>query len=254
MNIALVCIAKNEDLYIHEWIKYHTKLGFNKIFVYENNWRYTLQEAFDYSNVEFIPFDGEVMQLNAYNSFIKDHGNEFDWAAFIDVDEFFVINGSRKLEEILESFSLIPQIGVNWRLMGSNGLHRHSCPTESVLKRFTRGDKSLNRHVKQFVNLSWMKSHRFPFPTFINPHCTNCGSFDLEGRLFFGPFQLNDLDKQQELELYHYAVKTPEELHQKVMRGRADTTVTRVDEEEEYFKEHDKNDIELLAAKNFWLS
>ena len=34
MKIALVCLAKNEDFYIDEWIKYHTKLGFDHIYIY----------------------------------------------------------------------------------------------------------------------------------------------------------------------------------------------------------------------------
>ena len=38
MKIALVCIAKNEDNYIHEWINYHLKLEFDSIFIYENDW------------------------------------------------------------------------------------------------------------------------------------------------------------------------------------------------------------------------
>ncbi len=40
MKTALVCIAKNEDYYIDEWIKYHLKLGFSDIHVYQNDWRY----------------------------------------------------------------------------------------------------------------------------------------------------------------------------------------------------------------------
>lgn len=31
---ALVCIAKDEDDYIQEWIAYHKKLGFDDIYVY----------------------------------------------------------------------------------------------------------------------------------------------------------------------------------------------------------------------------
>lgn len=34
MKTAIVCIAKNEDNYINEWIKYHTKLGFDYVCVY----------------------------------------------------------------------------------------------------------------------------------------------------------------------------------------------------------------------------
>lgn len=255
MKIAAVAIAKNEDSYLYEWLQYHLKLGFDEVFVYENNWRYVFKDAFEDDPVHFIPFDGDVMQLKAYNTFIKEHGNDFDWAAFIDVDEFIVNNTSSSLKDVLERLQQFPQIGINWRLMGSNGLHSYDTFTSSVVKRFTRGDKHLNKHVKQIVNLSWFKKNLKPFPVFINPHCTNGASFGVEAQnQFFGPFQTSRLETSHALELYHYAVKTPEELHEKVMRGRADTIISRVNEEQEYFQEHDKNDIECLEAKNFWLS
>ena len=37
MNIALCAIAKNENLYIQEWVKYYKDLGISKIFLYDNN-------------------------------------------------------------------------------------------------------------------------------------------------------------------------------------------------------------------------
>jgi hypothetical protein len=39
MKVAIVCIAKNEDLYLEEWVNYHLKLGFDRIYIYMNNWR-----------------------------------------------------------------------------------------------------------------------------------------------------------------------------------------------------------------------
>ena len=39
MRTALVCIAKWEDT-IEEWCNYHLKLGFDKIFIYQNDWVY----------------------------------------------------------------------------------------------------------------------------------------------------------------------------------------------------------------------
>jgi hypothetical protein len=36
-KIALVCIAKDEDLYLQDWIDYHLKLGFDDIHIYQNN-------------------------------------------------------------------------------------------------------------------------------------------------------------------------------------------------------------------------
>ena len=57
MNVALVCIAKNEDNYIEEWVNYHLKLGFDKIFIYQNDWRTSLENE----RVEKIEFDGDRM-------------------------------------------------------------------------------------------------------------------------------------------------------------------------------------------------
>jgi len=37
-KIALVTMAKDEDFYLQEWIDYHLKLGFDDIFIYQNNW------------------------------------------------------------------------------------------------------------------------------------------------------------------------------------------------------------------------
>ena len=38
MNVALVCVAKNEDNYIQEWIDYNKKLGFDDIIIYQNDY------------------------------------------------------------------------------------------------------------------------------------------------------------------------------------------------------------------------
>lgn len=38
-KVALAAIAKDEDNYIEEWIRYNLKLGFDKIIIYQNNWR-----------------------------------------------------------------------------------------------------------------------------------------------------------------------------------------------------------------------
>ena len=60
MKTALVCIAKNER-YATEWVAYYRKIGFDKIFMYQNNWRY----AMEWDHFEKIPFDGDFMQKPA---------------------------------------------------------------------------------------------------------------------------------------------------------------------------------------------
>ena len=78
MKIALTCIAKDEDFYIQEWIDYNLKLGFDQIFIYENNWTCNV----NHPNVTKIPFPGPSKQLQAYNHFLNTYGNQFDYVAF----------------------------------------------------------------------------------------------------------------------------------------------------------------------------
>ena len=56
----------------------------------------------------------------------------------------------------------------------------------------------------------------------------------------------------QPLELNHYVVKTWDECLAKCARGRADVACKR--NAEEFFREHDKNDIENTIAKDFYLN
>ena len=67
-NVALVCIAKNEDNYIQEWVEYHKKLGFDTIFIYQNDWVCNLED----NSIVKIELNGECKQTVAYNNFIKE--------------------------------------------------------------------------------------------------------------------------------------------------------------------------------------
>ena len=37
MKTALCAIAKNENLYIREWVEHYKNIGVSKIFLYDNN-------------------------------------------------------------------------------------------------------------------------------------------------------------------------------------------------------------------------
>ena len=101
MDVALVCIAKNEDPYIEEWVNYNLKLGFDKVFIYENNWRCKLNN----DNIVKIPFDGNTKQIDAYNDFIQKYSNRYQWAAFFDVDEFLVLKQDKNIKDYEIIFS-----------------------------------------------------------------------------------------------------------------------------------------------------
>lgn len=182
MKVGICAIAKDENFYIDEWIRYNLKLGVDQIYVFANNWRYSgpFTENF---HVHWYVQDGEVQQLKAYNRFLHDLNlsiYEHDWCAFIDVDEFICVRDkSKSFKEILEEFKAYPSLAINWRLFGSSGLKYDG--RRDVVTRFTKCGRDLNRHIKQFVNLKMIRDNRMLAQAFfVNPHFGNWAGVNLE--------------------------------------------------------------------------
>ena len=253
MNLGICCIAKNEDKYIEEFIAYHLKLGFDHIYVFQNNWRHKPGVFDEYYNVSWYVQDGEQQQLNAYNRFMTDPclgAAYLDWVAFIDVDEFLCVRTGEPVREVLRRYANAPALSVNWRLFGSSGL-KYDGKENSVLKRFTKCQATLNRHVKQLVNLKFMRDNgMYGKALMTNPHHGNFASVNQECRLVRGPFNQDNLQAEHPLEINHFAVKTWDECLEKCARGRADYSVKR--NAEEFFKEHDLNEVENTVARDFF--
>ena len=254
MRIGICAIAKDENFYIDEFIRYHLKLGVDQICIFQNNWRYSgpFTENF---HVHWYAQDGEVQQLNAYNRFLHNANlsiQELDWCAFIDIDEYICVRDvSRSFQDILEEFQAYPSLAINWRLFGSSRLSWDS--SHDVVTRFTKCEAVLNKHIKQVVNLKMMRENGMLSKAhFTNPHYGNWATVNLQKNAVIGPFNTQCLDQVQPLELNHYVVKTWDECLAKCSRGRADASCKR--NAEEFFREHDKNDIENTTAKDFYLN
>ncbi len=212
LKVALVCIAKDEDRYIDEWVRWHTAIGFDKAFVYANDWRI----GREIENVVEIPFDGQVKQMEAYTDWLANRSNGFDWAAFFDVDEFLNTH-DKHVGWILSDLSTYPAVGVNWRMFGDSGLTEDD-GSNGVLSRFTKCETRLHRLVKSIVNLRiYPKPIRFS----CNPHIPDSGVLNLDGK-FVGNAEADPVENPC-MELNHYFCKTwPEFMNTKMKRGRAD--------------------------------
>lgn len=131
-----------------------------------------------------------------------------DWCAFLDGDEFIKVRSDRSLEEILSDFKDYPQLSLNWRLYGSSGIEEVKDNDFSVLTRFTKCEKVLNRHVKQMLNIEWFRARDARLPRFILPHNTESASKGLMGEMVIGPWNYWKLDEPREIELAHYVTKS----------------------------------------------
>jgi hypothetical protein len=233
---AVICaIAKDEDPYIDEWVRYNLGLGFHKIYVYDNSYEnslMTLPGRYPEGAVEVVHFPGPTCQMPAYSDFLLQRTGH-TWCAFIDVDEFIVLRKHRDIVSFLEEHCRDGAVALNWYLFGSSGHVSYS--PEPVLKRFQRRDASPNRHVKCIVCLADMSDIH-------NPHFPQLESGkpqrDTNGKQFSGPF--NDQGPTDVAVLHHYFTKSREEFEKKRARGRADVPGHRWAAE---FEIHDMNTV-----------
>ena len=243
MKTFLVCIAKNEDDYIGEWCAYHRLLGFDEIWVYQNDWRW--EDAPRDEWLRLMCMDGDEMQLPSYNEFLREHYGTDGFAAFFDVDEYLVTPGMMDVHKWLERFKNHRAVAVNWRLFGDSWMSGHDVG-DSVLERFTYRQSGFNEHVKTIVNLSF-NSGTFNNPHFIRKAAKHDFTIHSDGKRFVrGPYcETRDSDAW----LNHYYCKTWGEYQRRIPRGGAD--VKQREYSRELFDRYNLNEVKDFTARDF---
>jgi hypothetical protein len=239
MKVALVCIAKNEDFYIKEWVEYHKKIGFDTIFIFQNDWDCQLDD----NDIVKITFDGECKQIISYNHFIQNYHKEYQWGAFFDVDEFLVLKKHNNIKDFLSEYNNFDSIGINWVFFGDNGNETIN-GDYSLIRRFTKRQKNVDPHIKTILKLSPNVNMNIHNPTGV--------WYDVKGNKHSGAFNYNgNIDVVQ---LNHYYVKTKEEFKIKMDKGRADMFKSNPDwgRKWELFDIFNLNEVEDLTAYNFF--
>lgn len=236
MRAAVCACARDEGLYIEEWVDYHLSLGFDLVIIYDNNvpgddsLYGILASYIKDGRVEIVDYRGRVnFQVKAYNDCLERHRDDIGWIAFIDVDEFLTFaedSGYATIGQYLEDAekSGADVVYVNWMLFGDSGKVRYE--PGPVTERFTETvakDYDANAHVKSIVSTSAKVRFRR------NPHNVGRKCSIHRARITddcFVPVEKNRPRKSisyGKLYLRHYVTKTIEEyIVQKTRRGAAD--------------------------------
>lgn len=234
-KIALVCIAKDEDYYLDEWLEYNHKLGFDHIFLYENNWRCNIEKPY----LTKIDWPGDVQQLPAYNNFIQNYKNEYDYAAFFDCDEFLVLKKHKNIHEFVNEYGN-KNIAINWQKYGSGDkLYREN---NSLLKQFTKRQHGVDVHIKSILYLKIDSRMELP-------HDPDTHTYDTNRKMIIGAFNPNGPDNI--VVLNHYQDKTKEDYELKIKRGYSDTLDRPIIIEDWINRKNDDIEVEDLTACNF---
>lgn len=142
---TVICaIAKNEHRYLNDWCKHHLSIGFDHIFVFDNDdldVKESAASTIDPSirnKVHFIDIRGkhrDFLQNSCYNRFYQAYKDQFEWCAFLDVDEF--IFGTLNIKDCLRQIPWeFDGVRIKWKLFGDGNLieRNMSIPIYEALK------------------------------------------------------------------------------------------------------------------------
>lgn len=240
MKVGIVAIAKDEEQYLAEWLNYHSLLGFDRFYVYDNSANNRLMK-FATDSVKIIYYPGQTKQVQAYNDFIQNFSNEVDYVIALDIDEFLVIHNGLSLVDFITTYLKSTGVCINWRFFGSNG---HKYFTDSpVLDRFTMRQPDFDHNVKTLVKTECLLRYS-------NPHCPDLLTVGQVTDLFGNPINLNEplsnSDTTSIAQINHYFCKSWQEFNWKINRGRA-TTVTERRSTDDFIWSN-RNDVTDLSA------
>lgn len=126
MQVVICAMAKNEHLYINDWVNHYLSIGFDKIYLFDNddeNKPFIGDFIQNKDKVETIDIRGkkkEHLQHDVYTNFYNTY--KFNWCLFCDIDEYlFGINDIHSFLE-QQKFKSTCQIRIKWKLFGDDNL------------------------------------------------------------------------------------------------------------------------------------
>lgn len=254
MSHALFAMAKMEQPYIDEWVKYHLGIGFDKIYLYDNETQPTYHKMLEkYGNKVFVKhFPGMAKKGGMQNivifHFTLNYAKNHNYIMHIDVDEFFCLRRHKSVKDLTKEF-IKPDtaaLAFNWVFFGSNNLKEKD--NRPVTERFTKCQKGVNKHIKLLVDTKKLKLYRGCHFIFSIP-----GTYtkDTSGKIIRDLFNENGDNSIGQIN--HYKVKSEEEFNKIVKRPRPDAVIgdtqkmwrTNFNDE---FPKYNFNEIEDLTA------
>ena len=220
MKICLCVIAKNENLYVREFVEHYKKIGYDNIFIYDNNdlngehFEEVINDYIESGFVHLIYFrerDAKTRPIfDAYRDCYARNNKSYNWLSFYDMDEFLEINEKyNTIKQFLNSkiFVHCQNIKINWLMSINNDtLYYENKPLQQRIKTFGYNNP-VNIHIKSTVRGGlpinyWTISH--------NPHTStlNITSCSSSGKIiqFDSPF--NQPPDFTNAKLKHYNSET----------------------------------------------
>ena len=130
----LINIYKNNLMNIKEYINHYKKLGYNKIFLYDNNdldgerFESIIQKEIKEEYVTLIDYRGVRgqninPQLKAFKDCYEKNSLKYDWLSFFDIDEYLkLIPSNLNIHNFLNNkrYKYCQNVKINWLIYRCN--------------------------------------------------------------------------------------------------------------------------------------
>lgn len=222
-KLSVCGIAKNEQHGLREWVNYHRLVGVEHFYIYDNDStvpvRETLAKEIATKYVTCIEYPGPSKQMPAYTDCLNRFGQDNEWIAFIDCDEFLLPKGTDNVYQIVDQYSNYGSLQVNWIIFGSNGHIER--PSGLVIESYTKGtavDWVENLHTKAIVQPKYTQCAG------TNPHHFrhHPGYIAIDEQFRQVPNAWSQTVSVDRIQINHYTTKSLEDWKMKVAKGRAD--------------------------------
>jgi len=225
IKVCLCTMGKSENLYAKEFIEYYIKLGFDHLFIYDNNSPNTeklsqvLEEKYKNQVTIYETFKYNITnQPQAFTDCYLNNSFSFDWILMIDMDEFlYIVDNSLKNYLSNIKFKQCDFIEYHWVLPSDNNLIYYD--SRPLFERFN-GSFVKSSLFKTMVkgkisNLSYAV-HSIKYRMENKTFCNN------EGNKISGEY-IPKLDQQHininKAYIIHFRFKSTEEFVKKCKRG-----------------------------------
>ena len=252
-KVGLCIIGKKENKYAKEYVEHYKSIGFNHMFIYDNNdkdderFEEVLSEDISKNFVSIINFRNikdKRPQFEAYRDCYEKNSKEYDWLAFYDFDEFLYLKKHKTIQEFVkeDKFNNCSNIKINWITYSDNDLIYYE--NKPVQERFTTPlyENGENIHIKSLVKGHLSKNYWIDTR---NPHS---GINDYPcciptGEKIDSSTPFNIPPNYDFAYINHHSTKSLEEFIEKTKRGYPDHTVV-------ISPKYWKNRFEYFFSKN----
>ena len=152
---VIVAIAKLESDYIEEWVKYHLHIGFDHIYLYDNEDKPTYKNLLSnyLDRMTIIHYPGNNHEHGVQYMILRDFANNYmyskniTYCTHIDIDEFVVLKKHKNITDFVNEYIKDDCGGITlvWRHFGSMGKQKSNEPithrftmTEDISKMYSR--------------------------------------------------------------------------------------------------------------------